>query len=90
MDSKERFPLELLALLGGLFIVFLPCIFSGLVITLTNEAAKKNSKIPQEPKARLRWIVRSTLRGMWPFFALLAAFMLYDIWVLLSSLFYQG
>ena len=90
MSSTERFPLMLFALLGGLFIVFMPYIFSGLYIMLTDEAAKKNSKIPLDPRERIKWIVKSTLRGGWIYFAIVTVLLLYDGWVLLNSLFHNG
>lgn len=77
----------LLFLLGGLFIVFSPYIFSSLFIMFSDEAAKKNSKIPQDPKKRLNWMMRSVLRGMWLYFAIAIGVLLYDSWVLLNSLF---
>lgn len=90
MSSIERFPLMLFALLGGLFIVFSPYIFSWLFITFSDEAAKKNSKIPQDPKKRLNWMMRNVLRGMWLYFVIVIAVLLYDSWILLNSLFQNG
>jgi sterol desaturase/sphingolipid hydroxylase (fatty acid hydroxylase superfamily) len=89
MSSAERFPLMVFALLGGLFIVFSPYILSGLFVMLTDEAAKKSDKIPQEPRERMHWVMKSVLRGMWLYFFIVVAILLYDGWMLLTSLFKQ-
>jgi hypothetical protein len=89
MGSAERIVIELLMLFVGLLILFAPYLFPELFMKSTHMMIREDGKVPEEREVRLKWIFLNTLRGMWLYFAILGAFMLYDLYIVLSRLLYQ-
>jgi hypothetical protein len=87
VEPIHKILIEFLALAVGLIVLFMPYWLGDLFIILTNDAPDRNNAIPREPKARRKWFVRNLLRSMWLYLTILSALLLYDLFILLSSLF---